>query len=84
MSIEFNDLHYKIGDIYKSSTDLYKITGHKPCSSCHFLRQHECEGKALFTHIMSKHPYEVCGIQEGHSGKLEKVYPKAEITNIRW
>ncbi|NOR85474.1 hypothetical protein GQ473_05125 [archaeon] len=82
---EFDDnLHYKVGDVYRTGTNLYIITGHKPCSECRFPRLNRCAGKAIFTNVKSKYPYEVCGIQGRGDGTFKKVYSKVEITNIRW
>jgi hypothetical protein len=82
---EFDDnLHYKVGDIYAVGMNMYKITGHKPCSECYISRLNECAGKAIFTHLESKCPYEVCGIRKMGDGIFEKMYTKVEMTNVRW
>ncbi|MCK5643849.1 MAG: hypothetical protein KAJ19_23840 [Gammaproteobacteria bacterium] len=85
MSDEFNaDLHYKVGDIYATGTNMYEITGHKPCLGCYFSQLKNCAGKSIFTHIESKYPYDVCGIREMDDGTLKKIYSKVEMTNVRW
>ena len=82
---EFNDnLHYKVGDVYRSDVSMYEITGHKPCSECYMSRLNECAGKAIFTHLESKCPYEVCGIRKMGDDIFEKMYTKVEMTNVRW
>lgn len=82
---KFDDnLHYKAGDMYTSDSNVYEITGHKPCSECYLSRLDKCEGKAIFTQVKSKCSYDVCGIRKMSDGIFEKMYKKVEMTNIRW